>query len=238
MKVDIDGKATDTAAHRLYSTTLPFGPPAGAARRCFRWFIWMWKVLGNASLDESSAVPRQPQRRAAVTAPPPPLATASVDGSTKNLAGTSTSINNTRKGQQGAAVPETNTSVTCGKYRITGTMRKGATGYLYSAVGGVGGGGVGGGAGVVLKVEEVAAPKRQMHNEWQVRDRYIAGLDKDVLVWVYSAGRCRLRLLVLCALVSTIILVCIMELFFSVPCDPRTVRTSFRFGAHTVRVYY
>lgn len=117
-----------------------------------------------------------------MAAPPPPLATASVDGSTKNLAATSTSINNTRKGQQGAAAPETNTTVTCGKYRITGTMRKGATGYLYSAVGGVGGGGVGGGAGVVLKVEEVAAPKRQMHNEWQVRDRYIAGLDKDALV--------------------------------------------------------
>ena len=72
----------------------------------------------------------------------------------------------------------------CGNYRITGTMRKGATGYLYSAVAaatvqgekrekdeaaaGIGIGIGSAGAGVVLKVEECAAPKRQMQNEWAV----------------------------------------------------------------------
>lgn len=70
----------------------------------------------------------------------------------------------------------------CGKYRITGTMRKGATGYLYSAVpaavrdgngdteAAVAGVGSAGG-GVVLKVEACAAPKRQMQNEWAVSEK-------------------------------------------------------------------
>lgn len=78
------------------------------------------------------------------------------------------------------APPNATAAALCGKYRITGTMRKGATGYLYSAVAaaatavrdgeeekeavGIGSGG----AGVVLKVEECAAPKRQMQNEWAV----------------------------------------------------------------------
>lgn len=109
-----------------------------------------------------------------MTAGPSASTTATaVDSNSSSTTNLAVSLNNsTRKGQQRAADTEANTPVTCGKYRITGTMRKGATGYLYSAVGGVGGGGVGGGAGVVLKVEEVAAPKRQMHNEWQVRCRY------------------------------------------------------------------
>lgn len=56
-------------------------------------------------------------------------------------------------------------------------MRKGATGYLYTAVAAVQDGegekkeavGIGSeGGAVVLKVEECAAPKRQMQNEWAV----------------------------------------------------------------------
>lgn len=118
-------------------------------------------MLGNASLDESAKVPRQPQRKR----PPPSLATE---------AGTDNVKANARK----LKAPATTTAppAICGKYRITGTMRKGATGYLYSAVPAVRDGeedkgavGVGSGGGeVVLKVEECAAPKRQMQNEWEV----------------------------------------------------------------------
>lgn len=133
----------------------------------------MWRVLGNASLDQSAAVPRQPQRK--------PVASAALDAdSSRTTLGASG--NNTRKPIAATAaviskaVPDGAAAI-CGKYRITGTMRKGATGYLYSAVAAVPDGekkeegweGVGGGGEVVLKVEECAAPKRQMQNEWAVR---------------------------------------------------------------------
>lgn len=132
----------------------------------------MWRVLGNASLDESSAAPRQPKRKTAAPASAVSDNARDVSASAKRPAVTMIS-----KGAPDDA--------TLGKYRITGAMRKGATGYLYSAVavvrdgaekeeeaGGGGGGGVGRGrGGVVLKVEECAAPKRQMQNEWAVRFR-------------------------------------------------------------------
>lgn len=73
---------------------------------------------------------------------------------------------NGRKKQSAVA---SETSAMCGKYRITGTMRKGATGYLYSAVVAAGGGDAKDGEETVLKIEECSAPKRQMQNEWQVR---------------------------------------------------------------------
>lgn len=133
----------------------------------------MWRVLGNASLDESSAAPRQPKRKTAALA-------SAISGDAKDASASAkrpAAAMMTSKG-----VPD---DATLGKYRITGAMRKGATGYLYSGVavvrndgekeeeaasGGVGFGG-GRGGGVVLKVEECAAPKRQMQNEWAVRIR-------------------------------------------------------------------
>lgn len=137
----------------------------------------MWKVLGNESIDDSSVAPRQPQRRSNAPSKPPRLGSAGNEP-TPSVA-RSTAAGERRKGPPEAPV------FLCGKYRITGTMRKGATGYLYSGIlathaaddgkkGGDGGVDVGllaaGAAtvGVVLKVEECAAPKRQMHNEWQV----------------------------------------------------------------------
>lgn len=154
----------------------------------------MWRVLGNANLDESSAAPRQPQRRAKTPAVATSLAqqqttaagaaaTTNRDSSEKATHSSSSGLaysNNARGPTIAKAAPEAAAAI-CGKYRITGTMRKGATGYLYSAVvatrdgeedsgsGGSSGGGVGNDTGVVLKVEECAAPKRQMQNEWQVR---------------------------------------------------------------------
>eukprot|EP00752_Nemacystus_decipiens_P012470 g11044.t1 len=141
----------------------------------------MWSVLGNASLDESSKKPRQPQRRR-------PLPAASHDDANQNNGNGRRPPNPppaaSKRARPGASSSSSTAAAataapTCGKYRITGTMRKGATGYLYSAVPAAaqdGNGekqeavlGVGSaGRGVVLKVEECAAPKRQMQNEWAV----------------------------------------------------------------------
>ncbi|CAM9223103.1 unnamed protein product, partial [Laminaria digitata] len=130
----------------------------------------MWRVLGNASLDESSAAPRQPKRKTAGLASAASSEAKDVSASSAKRPEAAMMIS--KKG-----IPD---DATLGKYRITGAMRKGATGYLYSAVAvvrdgeeaaaaaGVGVGGGGGSRGVVLKVEECAAPKRQMQNEWAV----------------------------------------------------------------------
>ncbi|CAM9641523.1 unnamed protein product [Ectocarpus sp. 12 AP-2014] len=128
----------------------------------------MWGVLGNASLDESAKVPRQQQqqqrrRKQAAT-----------------LSGTTSAASQHAKPtgkKSGVPIQTAVSKAICGKYRIIGTMRKGATGYLYSAVNtpqaededkksaaGIGSAG----GGVVLKVEECAAPKRQMQTEWAV----------------------------------------------------------------------
>lgn len=130
----------------------------------------MWRVLGNASLDESSAAPRQPKRKTAALA-------SAISGDAKDVSASAKRPAAAMMSSKG--VPD---DATLGKYRITGAMRKGATGYLYSAVAVVrndgdkeeeaasDGIGLGGGrGGVVLKVEECAAPKRQMQNEWAVR---------------------------------------------------------------------
>lgn len=124
----------------------------------------MWRVLGNASLDDPAAQSRQSQRRpvGAVTKERPPAAPV-------------------------AAVPRRSPSTpdepadVCGKYRVTSIMRRGATGFLYSAVI-VARSGQGDsedacalgpvGTEVVLKIEECAAVKRQMQNEWQVGRYY------------------------------------------------------------------
>lgn len=150
----------------------------------------MWRVLGNPSLDDSSlTAPRNPQRKPATATgctssaqqhnsrpssfnEPAVALPSSATPSSSNLNGRKRSVQ----------IPGSTTPVftaTCGEYRISGTIRKGATGYLYSAVA-EGGGGVdqashdratsnGVGDDVVLKVEDCAAPKRQMQNEWQVR---------------------------------------------------------------------
>ncbi|CAN0245129.1 unnamed protein product [Pylaiella littoralis] len=136
----------------------------------------MWGVLGNASLDESAKVPRQAQRRRLAA----PLLTTAPGGShdaKKAANGRNNPIS--RATSSTAAAAAAAAAAICGKYRITGAMRKGATGYLYSAVSAVrddgeedtetAGAGIGSsGAGVVLKVEDCAAPKRQMQNEWAV----------------------------------------------------------------------
>ena len=128
----------------------------------------MWRVLGNASQDDSSAASRQPKRKTAALASAAASndATRDVSANTKRPVSAMISKGN----------PDEPAGI-CGKYRITGVMRKGATGYLYSAVavvrdkGEKDGDGAGMTEGVVLKVEECAAPKRQMQNEWAVRFR-------------------------------------------------------------------
>lgn len=143
----------------------------------------MWRVLGNADLDESSATPRQAQRRPNALSRISPSVPA---GSTVGEPPESSSARSFVIAQRRKSPPEP-TPVLCGKYRVTGLMRRGATGYLYSGVlatpavddagrdrdvGSVDVGLIASTAatvGVVLKVEECAAPKRQMHSEWQVR---------------------------------------------------------------------
>lgn len=154
----------------------------------------MWKVLGNPSLDASSTALRHPQRKPA-TATGCTYSTqqhnsrpSSVNGPTVALPSSATpsspNINGKKRSVQASGSMTPVFTATCGEYRITGTIRKGATGYLYSAVA-EGSGGVDQasheratsnkvGDDVVLKVEDCAAPKRQMQNEWQVRsDRCI-----------------------------------------------------------------
>lgn len=143
----------------------------------------MWSVLGNASLDESSKKPRQPQRRRPLPQPPAasPHDTKHNNGRRPNPPATTTATSKRARPSGTSAAAAASAAPMCGKHRITGTMRKGATGYLYSAVASAvqdgngekeaaaGVGGLGGaGDGVVLKVEECAAPKRQMQNEWAV----------------------------------------------------------------------
>lgn len=126
----------------------------------------MWGVLGNASLDESGKVPRQQQQQRKKQAATPSGTTSAASQHAKP----------TGK-KLGVPIQTAVSKAICGKYRIIGTMRKGATGYLYSAVTSLqaededkkSAAGIGSaGGGVVLKVEECAAPKRQMQTEWAV----------------------------------------------------------------------
>lgn len=204
----------------------------------------MWRVLGNASLDESAAVPRQPQRNRPATASAAPASATAVrqDKTIRHPqyshlgAGADGGAQPHLPSALGSATEKEVASALCGKYRINGIMRKGATGYLYSAViappteaGGTGhsskdaagdhpdsasmgadtkgkvADGVDVGTGrepVVLKVEECAAPKRQMQNEWQASRchvnyyRYLSCLSIDVFDMFHSAlSSCHTRLI-------------------------------------------